>query len=193
MPKSPPSSARKKKRIAFLRIHESEYTKANTPKAKKQRKIHTLIAARDTYAGIGTRKAKLRLNNFAKTDIYVRALRVALEIEDKNLSAKRYYGRIFRSAYSPTYADLNYTVKQERIFELVEICKSQGWRYGIHESDQAGATHVIYFHLPEVEQISWHFTPGDGEQHPVYDGEWDRRENSTLGKLEPAIAKTISE
>ena len=40
----------------------------------------------------GTRKAKLALNRLGKTDVYARALRIALEIEDANLNAKRYFG-----------------------------------------------------------------------------------------------------
>jgi Mg-chelatase subunit ChlD len=38
--------------------------------------------------------------------------------------------------------------------------------------------------------MSWHFTPDIGE-YAQYDGEWDKQENTTLGKLESAISAVL--
>ena len=54
--------------------------------------VNGLTQARSEFARIGTRKVKLALNKLAKTDPYAYALRVALEIEDANITAKRYCG-----------------------------------------------------------------------------------------------------
>ena len=71
---------------------------------RRRRKVQELIKARSQFAGIGTRKAKLALNKLAKTDAYAEALRVALEIEDANLTAKRYFGG---DCGGYTYAQIN--------------------------------------------------------------------------------------
>jgi hypothetical protein len=154
---------------------------------RRNAKISGLMSARNKYAGIGTRRVKLRLNKLAKTNVLAKALRIALEIEDRNLTAKKYHGG---NIAGYTYDQINYFAKHDGITALIEICKSEGWKFGLQCSDVRGATHVIYFHLPGVEQISWHFTPND-EGLPAYDGVWDQQENSTLNKLEPAIEKLV--
>lgn len=215
----------------------------------RRQKIGTLIQARTQFAGIGTRKAKLALNKLAKADEYARALRVALEIEDVNLTAKRYFGG---DCGGYTYADINYLKKAEHIEGLIEICKSQGWVFGVHgtgvvEQAQNGPsgredcsrcngsgtcdygrdddwsepepgyvsslypcnkcggsgkskdaiqrrqqqTHIIYFDIPGVGQLSWHYSPK--QPLPAYPGRWDGDEGSTLPKLEAAIAALLTE
>jgi hypothetical protein len=215
----------------------------------RRQKIGTLILARTQFAGVGTRKAKLVLNKLAKGDEYALALRVALEIEDVNLTAKRYFGG---DCGGYTYADINYLKKGEQIEALIEICKSQGWVFGVHDTgaveqaqnglsgpedcsqcngsgtcdygrsdhwcepepgyvpslcpcDKCGGsgkskhaiqrrqqqTHVIYFDIPGVGQLSWYYSPK--QQLPVYPGQWDGQEGSTLPKLEAAIAALLTE
>lgn len=156
----------------------------------RKAKIASLATARTEFAGVGTRLAKVRLNKLAKNDMNAKALRIALEIEDKNVSAKKYFGG---NIAGMSYSDLNYTIKHEKILELIELCQQMGWRHGIHDAT-SGTTHVIYFHLPGVRQISWHFTPSDEELKvlPVYDGKWDKHENSVFKKLEIAICKLIA-
>jgi len=46
--------------------------------------------------------------------------------------------------------------------------------------------------LPDVEQISWHFTPPPKSDLPTYSGLWDGKENSTLRKLEAAITPLVN-
>jgi hypothetical protein len=205
----------------------------------RKQKIATLIQARTQFAGVGTRKAKLALNKLAKGDEYARALRMALEIEDVNLTAKRYFGGDCRGL---TYADINYLKKADLIEALIEICKSQGWVFGgqptgvvlvaidrnaqkscsrcdgtgtcdygggyepdYHPCDECNGsgkskhviqrrqqqTHIIYFEIPGVGQLSWHYSPK--QPLPDYLGQWDGEEGSTLPKLEAAISALLTE
>lgn len=48
---------------------------------------------------------------------------------------------------------------------------------------------IVYFELPDCEQISFHCTFKNPKELPRYEKEWDRKVNSTLGKLETAISK----
>jgi hypothetical protein len=152
----------------------------------RRKKIAVLVRARTEFAGVGTRKAKLVLNKAAKADSYARALRVALEAEDSNLTAKRYFGGDC-GGYS--YAEVNYFKKAAQIEALIGISKSEGWTFGVQPSDVRDTTHIIYFDLPGVGQLSWHYSPR--EPLPVYDGKWDGKSGSTLPKLEAAIAELL--
>jgi hypothetical protein len=156
---------------------------------RHRERVKILDTARQEFCGVGTRRTKLALNRLAKTSNYAKALRVALEIEDKNLTAKKCHGGDI-GGYS--YDQIAYFAKHDGIMELIEICKSQGWTFGIHMAGVYGATHVVYFELPGVEQISWHFTPQSGNELPMYPGVWDRQENSTLWKLEAAITLLVN-
>jgi hypothetical protein len=73
--------------------------------ANRRLAIQYLIFAQRGFAGIGTKTAKLTLNRLGKTSAYARALRVALEAEDQNLTAKRYFGGDIGGM---TYADVAY-------------------------------------------------------------------------------------
>jgi hypothetical protein len=151
-------------------------------------KIANLVQARTQFAGIGTRKAKLALNKLAKTDRYAKALRTALEIEDVNLTAKRYFGG---DCNGYTYAEIAYSKKSEKIEELIELSKSEGWVFGVQPSDVKDTTHIIYFEIPGVGQVSWHYSPK--EPLPVYSGTWDGKAGSTLPKLDAAISALFAE
>lgn len=156
---------------------------------RRQALVQVLDTARSRFCGVGTRRTKVALNKLAKTSIYAKALRLALEIEDKNLTAKKYFGGNI-DGYS--YSQIAYFAKHDGIMQLVEISKSEGWTFGVQKSEVVGATHVIYFDLPGVEQISWHFTPPPTHELPAYTGQWDRKENSTLLKLEAAIKPLVN-
>lgn len=143
-----------------------------------------LNTARHHFCGIGTRRTKLALNKVSRTSTFARALRVALEIEDQNLTAKKYHGGDI-GGY--TYGQIAYFHKYDSIMQLVEICTSAGWTFGVQECGTFDASHVIYFDLPGVEQMSWHFSPTWHHQLPAYDGVWDQQQKSTLRKLENAI------
>lgn len=153
----------------------------------RKQKVQELINARTEFAGIGTRKAKLALNKLAKTEPYAHALRVALQIEDVNLTAKRYFGG---DCGGYTYAEMNYMKKSECIETLIEISKSQGWVFGVQPFDAIQTTHIIYFDIPGVGQVSWHYSPR--EPLPVYPGQWDGQEGSTLPKLAAAVSALLT-
>lgn len=156
---------------------------------RHRERVRVLDTARHEFCGIGTRRTKLALNRLAKTSNYAKALRVALEVEDKNLTAKKYHGGDI-GGYS--YDQIAYFAKHDGIMKLIQICKAQGWTFGIHKAGVFGATHVVYFDLPGVNQISWHFTPPADHELPPYAGVWDYQENSTLRKLEVAITPLVS-
>jgi hypothetical protein len=171
---------------AAAQVAEREFTSKHPNRKNKAR---SLSAARTSFCAVGTRKTKLALNKLAKTSTYAKALRIALEIEDKNLTAKKYHGGDI-GGY--TYNEIAYFAKHDGILELIEICRSEGWTLGIQESPVVGATHVIYFDLPGVEQISWHFTPPLQHGLSTYSGVWDGAKNSTLQKLEAAIIRLMN-
>ena len=154
---------------------------------RTREKINVLIQARSQFAGIGTRKAKLVLNKRAKVDVYARALRIALEIEDANLTAKRYFGG---NCGGYTYAQISYEKKCANIEALIEIAKSKDWAFGVQPSDVGNTTHIIYFELPGVGQVSWHYSAT--QLLPVYLGQWDGKVGSTLPKLEAAVSALLT-
>jgi len=69
--------------------------------------IEDLKKKRKKFAGIGTNKAKRRLNKAALVSPVAKAVRMALEIEDKSISAKNSYGeyqnRIYNTNACPCY------------------------------------------------------------------------------------------
>lgn len=153
-------------------------------KEKYSSLISQLHGKRETFCGIGTRKAKIRLNKLAKTDTIAALYRKALEIEDKNIQAKAY----------PSYREEYYEEKSLLIEDLIKTCLAENIKVGYscetteYEQD---TIYIVYFELPNCEQISWHCT--DKPNCPVYDGVWDGKVNSTLPKLEKAILSRYPE
>jgi hypothetical protein len=145
-------------------------------------RVRQLKYLRETALGIGTRKLKLRLNKLAQDDPLAQAARLALEIEDANVTAKR---------YGPRYADRNYYKKQGLMRDLIALFRREEWLFGVHASDVRPATHVIYFEIPGCEQISFHYTPE--ERLPEYPKPWDGKQNSTLLKLIAFLDATFPE
>ncbi|MBR6492199.1 MAG: hypothetical protein IKT02_07735 [Bacteroidales bacterium] len=131
--------------------------------------------------GIGLRYVKLFLNRIIKDgDNVAKMYRLALEIEGVNIAAKKALMKYHSDYY-------NYDKKEEMLRELICLCQGQNVNYGVQHSTVPAATHVIYFDLPECEQISFHTNLEEADSHPVYNGEWDGRKCSTMGKLESAI------
>jgi len=151
---------------------------------KNENLINDLKKKRKLFAGIGTNKAKRRLNKLALTSPLAKAIRLALEIEDKSISAKNSYRE---------YQNRIYYQKTLLILDLCELFKQQKWIYGVQESSVPAASHVIYFEIPTCEQISWHFTPEKSDIFPVYARDWDGKENSTIRKLEVIAEKLLKE
>jgi len=150
---------------------------------KNQKLVEKLEYERDNFAGIGTNKAKRRLNKLSLTDPIAKAIRIALEIEDKNICAKDSYWK---------YKNKIYHQKYRLIIDLCELFKLQNWIYGIQKGQSHSTSHVIYFEIPGCKQISWHFTPEMNKVFPDYVGKWDKKENATIGKLEVVAKKLLS-
>lgn len=151
---------------------------------KHEELIEKLEDKRVAFAGIGTNKAKRRLNKLALVSVVAKAIRIALEIEDKNIVAKKYPG---------DYRERAYKEKHELIIKLRDVFRQQNWKFGVQKDDCLSASHVVYFEIPGCEQISWHFTPDHPKDFPMYDGKWDKKENSTLDKLESVVIKFLRE
>ncbi len=131
--------------------------------------------------GIGLRRVKLFLNKqIKKGDNVAKMYRLALEIECVNLAAKEYLMKYHSDYY-------NYNRKEGLLRDLLDVCRDHGVNYGVQDSTVPAATHVIYFDLPECEQISFHTNLHEAESLPFYQGVWDGLKCSTLRKLETAI------
>jgi hypothetical protein len=183
--------------LDFFNISKKEFSKLLIEYEKESTDVEELIEDarirndelivklkqnRTNYAGIGTNKAKRRLNKLALTNPLAKAVRLALEIEDKNISAKDSYGK---------YRDKIYNLKTKLIMDLCKLFKEQNWIYGIQDSKIPPVSHIIYFEIPTCEQISWHFTPEKENEFPAYTGKWDEKINSTIGKLEVVTKKLL--
>lgn len=146
--------------------------------------ISKLKNKRKTFATIGTNKSKRRLNKLSKNNYLAQALRIALEIEDKNICAKDSYYK---------YKEKIYNQKYKLIMELRDIFKLNNWTYGIEKSDVPGVTHVVYFEIPGCEQVSWHLSLNNKNDFPKYDKKWDGKKNSTLDKIEKVAYNILKE
>ena len=153
------------------RIEESEY--------RNYQLVQLLSEKRLNFCDIGTNKVKRRLTKISSTISL--AYRIALEIEDVNIKAKD---------TSDYYKQKVYDIKNHLILDLVKLCDENGWNYGI-QKDKTNKVHsqVIFFELPNCEQISWHFTLKT--DFKKYEKEWDGKINSTLDKLEFCIKQFL--
>lgn len=174
--------------LTVVTEHEKESMKKENAKLNARIKNEILIedlqTKRKNFAGIGTNKAKRRLNKLAKTDPIAKAIRLALEIEDKSISAKNSYGE---------YQDRIYNQKVLLVEQLVDHFKARKWIYGIQDSDLPFISHVMYFEIPTCEQISWHIDINKPKNYPTYKKEWDQKKNSTLYKLEACTLAILTE
>jgi hypothetical protein len=151
---------------------------------KNEELVDDLSVKRTEFAGIGTNKAKRRLNKIAGSSAVAAAVRLALEIEDRNITAKKYRG---------SYKDRAYEDKHKLILDLCDLFMGHGWTYGIQGSQVPCATHVIYFDIPGCGQLSWHFSLEYEDGFPRYEGKWDGQKNSSLGKLERITRELLGE
>lgn len=124
---------------------------------------------RDTFAGIGTRKAKAKLNK--NPEMKAKILRKMMEIEDINIRAKKYIG---------DWSERLYAKKETLIHELAEDYLKNNLVFGIVSSFMGVTEHIIYFEL-EGEQISWHCNCE--LTLPEYPKKWDEQPG-TYAKLE---------
>ena len=150
---------------------------------KNERLIRILKDKRDTLCGCGTRKVKLFLNKQIKQgDTDAKLYRLALEAEDKNITAK---------STSFRYQDKVYNEKKRLIMQLANECRLLGLNYGYQQCDNYSCNYILYFELPNMEQISFHtnLTKEELESIPQYLEEWDNKECSTLNKIEETLSE----
>lgn len=158
----------------------------------------------NSFYGIGQRKAKLFMNAHIKEldkqltkgtghnreSILIEKstltfLRAALECENCNINAKKYF-----NTDNFSYQDNNYAKKHALIRSLVSLASELGLTYGYAVSDDPQTRHIVYFDLPVTgEQISFHASLSDEmlKETPKYPKEWDQLQNSTLSKIERAF------
>lgn len=140
--------------------------------------VNKLYEARQNFAGLRTRQAKLKLNRLVKFCPLAKAFRIALEIEDCSTQGKKYHGE---------WSNHYYVKKSLAIQNLIEVFKENNWVYGKHKSNDYHTKHIVYFEIPGCEQISFHCTVD--EKVPDYPKEWDGKRGSTFRKLETAIVE----
>lgn len=167
-----------------------KYVNENKRKAEqKNRELQQqLEKSRGDFCGIGTRKIKLFLNKKIKEgDIIAKLYRMALEIEDKNITAKKIMNKYHGYGYE--YADKVYAEKHKLIRELIGLCIDNDIIYGYQVCDDISTNAIIYFELPNMEQISFHdsMSKEEIEKWNIYLKEWDGKKNSTLRKIEKTI------
>jgi len=151
---------------------------------KNENLIATLEYKRNSFCGIGTNKAKRRLNKFIKEDYIAAWLRLALEAEDKNIVAKKTYGQ---------YRDKVYESKYNLIKELYELSIKNGVMCGVQKAEGRLTSNIIYFNTPITKaQISWHINLAKNDNFVGYKEKWDGLINTTLDKLEVDITQYLS-
>lgn len=164
----------------------------------------------NSFFGIGQRKTKLFMNAYIKEldkqltkatnhnreSILIEKstltfLREALECENCNINAKKYFNT---DGFS--YQDHNYAHKHALIRSLVSLAGELGLTYGYAVSDDPQTRHIVYFDLPVTgEQISFHASLPDEilKEVPKYPKEWDQLQNSTLSKIERAFCQRFGD
>lgn len=160
--------------------------------AKNTRLIEIMNQKRTTMCGIGTRLLKVRLNNLIKKgDKIAKLYRLVIEIEDINVRAKK--------RANTKYQAYAYTKKDAVIKELLDVCAEYvregiDITYGKQEVDNPKTNYVVYFDLPNMEQVSFHTNLmwEEAKNVPDYEKEWDGKINSTLDKLEVTLNKTYN-
>jgi hypothetical protein len=143
--------------------------------------VSHLEDSRESFCGIGTRKIKLKLNKLIKDgNIDAKILRSLLELEDCNISAKKYVGK-YRTKY--------YDKKSALLKECIGLYNQNDLVCGFQKSDNYSCNYVIYFEYGNV-QLSWH--SNSNYNLKKYPTEWDGLENSTLYKLEKLINELLT-
>lgn len=79
-------------------------------------------------------------------------------------------------------------MKDQYIKDLAKVCSRNKWVYGWQKSDAINIPYLVYFELPDCEQISFH-SKTNFSYMPKYKGEWDKKEDATLNKIEHAITQ----
>lgn len=137
--------------------------------------IDSLSFYRTEALGIGTNKIKRRLNKLIETNHIVKIIRTLIDVEDCNISAKKYSYSKYKNEY--------YNKKQSLISDLIILYKEHNYIYGRQKSDAIGIKDVIFFELPNSSvQVSFHTNLKENDV-PEYTKCWDRKINSTMDKI----------
>ncbi|TGK45933.1 hypothetical protein [Leptospira bouyouniensis] len=138
-------------------------------------------AARIDFCKIGTRKTKIRLNSYSRTNDFAKVLKLLLEIEDSNLNAQKYPGYT-KLAYYQEKADL--------LQRLLPLCYKFKLRFGTNSNTSHKSIKNVFFVEIGGIQICWLYMD-EVYGAPDYEGEWDGLLNSTLGKIEHLILQSF--
>lgn len=157
---------------------------------------------KNSFYGIGQRKAKLFMNSLQKEldaqisitpdDVVLIKrrdtllfLRNILECENCNINAKKYFNT---DGFS--YQDHNYNRKHALVKELLTVAPRIGISYGYAESNDPATKYIVYFDMPLTgDQVSFHSDIDKDrlDSVPVYNKEWDQLVNSSLKKIEKSF------
>lgn len=135
--------------------------------------------------GIGLRRVLhiIRKINSVSFDKNFLILSTLIEAEYANLCAKR-NSRKARQCYDR---------KSYLIEKAASLAKGSEWVFGYNNSTGKNASYIIYFYLPDGEQLSWHtkdFTIY--QRFPYLDVEWDGKVCSTMTKLLSYLSASYS-
>ena len=153
-------------------------------------KIQYLKEHRGAFIGEHTIRSVVRFlkRRSDAGDPYAMMFALALKAEVSNIQAK-----IYEFSGDENKRTAQYRVKHECLRQLCAELRS--WNimhndkmilYGYGTDYEAGLP-VLYFHLPDTEQISFHDHVRRDMLVPSYPMEWDGEENSTLPKLRQGI------
>lgn len=156
--------------------HDGDPRRIQPPKERVAVAVKQLGKFRDGIGGVGTREMKCGLNKLAENDSVAKALRLALEVEDRNLQMKADYG-VFRQK--------KHRQKIRKAWELIDVMEAMGWSVGVDPSERPYTFQMAYFEIPGVEQLSWKIITL--EEMPSYGEGWDGRDLSNLPKIETAV------
>ena len=139
--------------------------------------LSKLEVHKKTACGMGLRKVIKYLDRLSKAnkDQETRLLKMLLETEYANLSAKQHSGK---------EKALVYERKDILLCQMSALLDELGWRYGINEATGKNACYLIYVYLPNGVQLTWHSNDlYIYEYYPLIDAEWDGQVCMTMDKI----------
>ena len=132
---------------------------------------------KETACGMGLRKVIKYLHKLDKVtkDPETRLIRMLLETEYANLSAKQHNGRL---------KGVIYERKAILLFQMADLLEETGWNYGINEETGKNASYLVYVYLPNGVQLTWHCNEyAIYESYPQIDAQWDGQVCMTMEKI----------
>lgn len=128
--------------------------------------------AQKIFAGIGIKKAKIKLNKQTTTEAKI--LRLMLDIEQTNAKT---------TTYTRDWKAQLYEKKHILIEELIDLYNDNILNFGVQDSETSDSAHIICFDFLSY-QLSWHFDGHYTNRNiPGYPKKWDGTHNNYL-KLE---------